>query len=135
MLTEHQYWMFGNGLLLVLDIEALIILGLHLWYRRKEFTFPKHGVSLAFFIYILGHMIFRTIAWEMWREVGTTHDLQTVTIRVLWLFSLPVLKASSLLNIVGLIMIMAVLTWNVRYLWIVATTAAIALAFAASLVA
>lgn len=132
MLSEHHYWMFGNALLLFLDAEALCILGLHLWFRRYEFSFVKHGVSLAFFIYVTGHMVFRVVAWELWRQMGTL-DIRIVAANFLRLWNTPLLKTASLLDIIGLIMITAVLTWNIRYLWVYATSVAIILAMASTL--
>lgn len=128
MLSEAHYWMFGNALLLVLDFEALIILGLHLWFRRSEFSFAKHGVSLAVFVYVFGHFIFRIIAWELWREVSHSHTLNDVVMEAMQLFDTPLIKFASLLTIAGLVMIMAILTYQVQTLWMYATAFAVILA-------
>lgn len=127
MLSEVHYWMFGNALLLVLDLEALTIIGIHLASRRREFSFAKHGVSLAFFIYILGHAVFRVLYWSLWRAVDVRNVNQVVA-RLLWLFHTPELRMASLFDMVGLIMMVAVLTWNIRLMWLWLTLAAVAIA-------
>lgn len=126
-MSEVQYWMFVNGFLVLLDIEAVILLGLHLWIRRNGFKLV-HMVSLAFLIFLLGQMIFRATYWELWHEIAASNDIKMIGDRVLSLFKVPLLKFASLFNMVGLIMIVAVLTWNIRHLWMWATGAAAVLA-------
>lgn len=128
MLSEPHYWMFGNALLLLLDLEASLILMLHLWVNRREFSFQCHGVSLAFLVYIFGHSVFRFMSWYIWLIVGTDSDIKSVAVRVLMIYDHPVLKAASLLDMIGLIMIVSVLTWNVRFMWLYASCVAIGLA-------
>lgn len=128
MLSESHYWMFGNALLLLLDLEALLILLLHLWVNRREFSFQRHGVSLAFLVYIFGHSVFRFMAWYMWMLVSTDPNIEDVAVRMLTIYNHPLLKGASLLDMIGLIMIVSVLTWNVRFMWLYASSVAIALA-------
>jgi hypothetical protein len=128
-MSEIRYWMFGNALLLLLDIEAVFLLSLHLWLKRRQFKLV-HMVSLAFLIYLLGQVFFRTLYWELWREITDPADFSLVAGKLLQLFRMPLVKVASLLNMVGLIMIVAVLTWNMRWLWIYATLLTFMLAFA-----
>jgi hypothetical protein len=128
-MSEIRYWMFGNAFLLLLDIEAVFLLSLHLWLKRRQFKLV-HMVSLAFLIYLLGQVFFRTLYWELWREITDPADFNVVAGKLLQLFRMPLVKVASLLNMVGLIMIVAVLTWNMRWLWIYATLLAFMLAFA-----
>lgn len=127
MLSEIHYWMFGNALLFVLDVEASIILLTHLIINRSEFSFRKHGVSLAFLIYVCGHMTFRALYWRLWHELSIK-GLAEVSHHLILLFNNPMVKLASLLDITGVVMIVAVLTWNVRFLWAYATIFAVLLA-------
>lgn len=126
-MSEVQYWMFVNGFLVLLDVEAVVLLGLHLWVRRKSFKLV-HVVSLAFLIFLLGQVVFRAVYWELWHEIAMSNDIRSMTSRLMGLFRMPVIKVASLLNMAGLIMIVAVLTWNIRHLWMWATGIAAALA-------
>lgn len=116
-MSEVYYWMFVNAFLVLLDIEAVFLLGLHLWLKRRAFKLV-HMVSLAFMVFLLGQVIFRTLYWELWHQIADPNDLRTIGSKLLMLFHIPIIKLASVLNMTGLIMIIAVLTWEIKFLWV-----------------
>ena len=114
---DPLFWMFANGIITGLNLICVGVLIIHLIVRRREFSWQKHGFSVAVIFYLFGELIFHVLYWHLW-SVLKSADPVVVAEAMLKLFSNPVVKFATLFNLIGMVMIIWVLTTQVRFFWI-----------------
>lgn len=124
-MVDPFFWMVANGFITLLNVTCVIILVIHLYIRRNEFTWSNHGFSVAVVFYLFGELIFHVLYWKLWSSFSLHPTTDHVAKMVMSTFENPIVKFATIFNVIGMIMLIWILTF--RVFWIIVVIFSMAL--------
>jgi hypothetical protein len=129
-MPDPFFWMVANGFITLLNVACVIVLIIHLYIRRDEFSWGRHGFSVAVSFYLFGELIFHVLYWKLWSNFSINQTPNHFARLVIETFEQPVVKFATIFNLIGMMMLIYILTFRVFWIVVVVTSAALSVLLA-----